>query len=196
MRVKDAMTPHVDSVAPDTPLAIVARRMRDENVGCLPVAEGDRLVGMVTDRDLVVRALAEDRNGSRTAEREVMSAAVLCCHADQPVEEAARLMEEHRVRRLVVLDREDRPVGVVSLYDLSGGGLRTEPYEVTLYREVVDGTGHPREVNLATVHVTGCHGKEDAEAEAVAVAIASFERDHDVSAWSDLAKGYKVHGPG
>ncbi|HET6468968.1 MAG TPA: CBS domain-containing protein, partial [Geminicoccaceae bacterium] len=60
------MTPHVDSVAPDTPLAVVARRMRDENVGCLPVAEGDRLVGMVTDRDLVVRALAEDRNGPRT----------------------------------------------------------------------------------------------------------------------------------
>ena len=192
MRVKDVMTPHVDSVAPDTPLAVVARRMRDENVGCLPVAEGDRLVGMVTDRDLVVRALAEDRNGSRTAVREVMSAAVLCCHADQPVEEAARLMEEHRVRRLVVLDREDRPVGVVSLYDLSGGGLRTEPYEVTFYREVVDGTGHPCEVNLATVHVTGCHGREDAEA----VAVARFERDQDVSAWSDLAQGYKVHGPG
>jgi CBS-domain-containing membrane protein len=120
-----------------------------------------------------------------------MSAEVLCCHADQPVEEAARLMEERQVRRLVVLDREDRPIGVVSLHDLSGGGLRTEPYEVTFYREVMDGTGHPREVNLATVHVTGCHGREDAEA----VAVASFERDHDVSAWSDLAKGYKVHGP-
>ena len=192
MRVKDAMTPHVDSVTPDTPLAVAARRMRDENVGCLPVAEGDRLVGMVTDRDLVVRALAEGQNSSRTTVREVMSAEVLCCHAAQPVKEAARLMEEHRVRRLVVLDREDRPVGVVSLHDLSGGGLRTEPYEVTFYREVVDSTGHPREVSIATVRVTGSRSKEAAEA----AAIASFERDHDVRAWSDLAKGYKVHGPG
>jgi CBS domain-containing protein len=190
MQVKDAMTPHVDSVAPDTPVDVAARRMRDENVGCLPVAEGDRLVGMVTDRDLVVRALAEGR-GRRTV-GEVMSSAVLCCHADQPVKEAARLMEEHQVRRLVVLDREDRPVGVVSLHDLSGGGLRTEPYEVTFYREVVDSTGHPREVSIATVRVTGSRSKEAAEA----AAIASFERDHDVSAWSDLAKGYKLHGPG
>jgi CBS domain-containing protein len=190
MRVKDAMTPHVDSVAPDTLLDVAARRMRDENVGCLPVAEGDRLVGMVTDRDLVVRALAEGR--PRMAVSEIMSSEVLCCHADQPVEEAARLMEEHGVRRLVVLDREDRPVGVVSLHDLSGGGLRTEPHEVTFYREVVDSTGHPREVNIATVRVAGCRGKEDAEA----AAIARFEREHDVSAWSNLAKGYKVHGPG
>jgi CBS domain-containing protein len=191
MQVKDAMTPHVDAVAPDTPLDVAAQRMRNKNVGCLPVAEGDRLVGMVTDRDLVVRALAEG-HGPRSTVREVMSSQVLCCHADQPVEEAARLMEEHGVRRLVVLDREDRPLGVVSLYDLSGGGLRTEPHEVTFYREVVDSTGHPREVNIATVRVTGCRGKEDAEA----AAIASFERDHDVRAWSDLAKGYKVHGPG
>jgi len=93
--------------------------MKDLDVGPLPVCEGDRLVGMVTDRDITVRAVAEGCDSRTTTVRDVMTSDVVYCFENQDVEEAARLMKEHQVRRLIVLSRDKRLVGIVSLGDLA-----------------------------------------------------------------------------
>ena len=189
MQVHNVMTREVDLVAPSTPLVAAARTMRDRDVGCLPVGEGDRLVGMVTDRDLVVRALAEGMQVHAATVRDVMSAEVLFCFEDQTVEEASGIMAENQVRRLPVLDRRDRLVGIVSLSDLlSGGGPRTRPHQVTFYKRLTDSSGHPHDVPLATVHVTGRHATD----EVVAAAKRRFARDRGIGSWNELADGYEV----
>jgi CBS domain-containing protein len=119
MRVSEVMTPEVDLVSPSTAIRDAARRMRDDHVGALPVGENDRLVGMVTDRDIVVRAVAEDRPGGNTAVRQVMSEHIYYCFDDDDLEEAAHIMSEHQVKRLPVLNRDKRLVGIVALADLA-----------------------------------------------------------------------------
>lgn len=119
-RVGDVMTRDVLTVGPDWPVADVARLMRDENVGAIPVAEDDELIGIVTDRDLVIRALAD---GSAVANelraRHVMSGDLLYCFEDQSVEDALQSMGERQVRRLPVVDRDQRLVGMVAFSDLT-----------------------------------------------------------------------------
>jgi CBS domain-containing protein len=119
MRVNEAMTREVDIVDPNTAVRDAARRMRDDNVGSLPVGENDRLIGMVTDRDIVVRSVAENRSAGTTAVREVMSEHVYYCYEDDDIEQAAQIMAEHQVRRLPVLNRNKRLVGIVALADLA-----------------------------------------------------------------------------
>lgn len=117
--VRDVMTRGVETTAPDTTIADVARRMRDLDVGSLPVTEGSRLLGIVTDRDLSVRATATARDPNTTRVREVMSPELAWVFDDEPADAAARVMRERQIRRLPVLDRSDRLVGVVSLADLA-----------------------------------------------------------------------------
>jgi CBS domain-containing protein len=118
MQVKDVMTRGAECVGPDTTLQEAARRMRDLDVGPLPVCDHDRLTGMITDREITVRAVAEGR-GPRTARvRDAMSEGIDYCFEDDDVAQAARLMRERQVRRLVVLNRDKRLVGIVSLGDL------------------------------------------------------------------------------
>ncbi len=193
MQVKDVMTTPVHLVEPDTSLVVAARKMRDENVGSLPVGEGGELLGMITDRDIVVRCLAEDQNCAKTAVRDVMSAELLCCFEDQPVEAAARLMAEHRVRRLPVLGRDHRLVGILSRDDLAGRReLTTKPHRVVFYREVItSGSGQPHKVPLAIVHITDRHAREEVEA----AAIKTFERDRGGHPWREVADGYEVIDP-
>jgi CBS domain-containing protein len=120
MYVNEIMTRGAECTSPHATLREAAGRMRDLNVGALPVCgESDRLVGMVTDRDITVRAVAEARDPAGTRVRDAMTPHVVYCYEDQEVEEAARLMEEHQVRRLVVLDRNKRLVGILSLGDLA-----------------------------------------------------------------------------
>jgi len=119
MKVKDIMTAGVDCVAPDDTIQTAACKMRDLDVGPLPVCDHDRLAGMLTDRDIVVRAIAEGKDPSTTRAREVMSEGVSYCFEDDDVTEAARLMKEKQVRRLLVLNRDKRLVGIVSLGDLA-----------------------------------------------------------------------------
>lgn len=104
MKIKEIMCTPVDAIDPLTTVAAAARKMRDENVGCLLVGRRDRLVGIVTDRDIVVRALGNGKAG-RELVWNVMSSEVLSCFEDQPVGDAASMMKEHGVRRLPVLDR-------------------------------------------------------------------------------------------
>ena len=119
MKVSEAMTRKVEIIDPDAPVGEAARRMRDDNVGALPVGENDRLIGIVTDRDIVVRGVADDRLGSTTAVRDVMSEHVYYCFDNDDLEQAAKIMAEHQVRRLPVLNQSKRLVGIVALADLA-----------------------------------------------------------------------------
>jgi CBS domain-containing protein len=116
--VSEVMTADPMSVSPDTPAAEIARMMRQEHIGEVMVAENDRLRGMVTDRDLVVRLLAEARDPQSTAIQEVCSGDLVTCSPDSSIGEAVRAMREHAVRRLPVV-QDDRLVGVVSIGDLA-----------------------------------------------------------------------------
>lgn len=118
MKIKDVMTPGVSFVTPDTPIAEIARRMRDEDIGVVPVTENDRMIGMVTDRDIVVRCMASGSVEGATA-RTAMSPRVLYCYEDQSVNEVLENMAEQQVRRMPVVNRDKRLVGVVSIGDLS-----------------------------------------------------------------------------
>ncbi len=120
MKLKEIMTREVEVVHPDDSLQAAARKMRMRDVGLLPVCEGDQLVGALSDRDITMRATAEGLDPKTTPVRELMTTAVVCCFEDQGVNEAARLMKDNRIRRLMVLNRDDRRlVGIVSLGDLA-----------------------------------------------------------------------------
>jgi len=120
MTLRDIMTRDVECVRPDDTLEKAAKKMRDLDVGPLPVCgENDRLAGMVTDRDIAIRAVAEGKDPGTTRVREVMTEDIVFGFEDQDIEEAARTMREHQIRRLVVLNRNKRMVGIVSLGDLA-----------------------------------------------------------------------------
>jgi CBS domain-containing protein len=124
MQVKEVMTQHVSVVAPDTQIPEIARKMRDEDIGSMPVVENERLVGMVTDRDIVIRTVAEGQDIRTATARETMSPRILYCFDDQTVEDVLENMGEQQIRRLPVVDRDKRLVGVVSLGDLSKAAKR------------------------------------------------------------------------
>jgi CBS domain-containing protein len=119
MKVSQIMTARARCIAADNTLVEAAGLMRQLDVGALPVCDLDRLIGMVTDRDIVLRGVADGRDANSATVSEVMSQGAFHIYADQSVEEAAELMEDKQVRRLPVLDRQKRLVGIVSLGDLA-----------------------------------------------------------------------------
>ena len=119
MQIRDAMTKGVRVARPDAPVMELARRMRDEDIGSIPVAENDKLIGMVTDRNIVTRCVAETGDVSQVRARDVMSPKVLYCFEDDAVVDVLANMREQQVRRLPVVNRDKRLVGVVSIGDLS-----------------------------------------------------------------------------
>lgn len=130
MQIADIMTKDVHVASPDDTIATIAREMARDNIGFLPVGDNDRLVGMITDRDIVVRWVADGRD-DRTRVGDIMTADVKYCFDDEEVSEVARNMGDEQVRRLPVVDRNKRLVGVVSLADaarrdpsLAGIGLQ------------------------------------------------------------------------
>lgn len=146
MKLHDIMTPNPDVIDPNASIREAAKRMRDENVGALPVGENDRLIGMVTDRDIAVRAVADDRMPSQTAVRDVMSEKIFYCFDDDEAEAAARCMAEHQVRRLPILNRDKRLVGIVSLADLARAG--EEQCETIALEGVSEPTMQPRRMTV------------------------------------------------
>jgi CBS domain-containing protein len=118
MLVREAMSRGVKTVAPETTIREAARIMADEDIGALPVAAGDRLAGMVTDRDIVVRGLAIGK-GPDTTVGEVMTHDVLYCHEDEDIGHIAQNLAENQVRRLPVVDVDKRLVGIISLADIA-----------------------------------------------------------------------------
>jgi CBS domain-containing protein len=127
MKIKDVMTPDPQIVAPETPLPEVALLMKELDVGMIPVCDGDTLQGTITDRDIVLHGVAEGLDLARTQAEEIMSPDVIYCFEDQDSSEAAELMEANQVRRLVVLDRDKRLTGIVSLGDLAVKDDEREP---------------------------------------------------------------------
>ena len=119
MKVKQAMHKGVDWCAPDTKLQEIAQMMRKDDVGAIPIGENDRLVGMLTDRDIVIRGLADGKDLAKLTARDVMSPGVVFCTEDEDVEDAIHLMEQKKIRRLPVINAKKRMVGMLSMGDLS-----------------------------------------------------------------------------
>jgi CBS domain-containing protein len=120
MKVKDVMHKGVDWVSPDTPVTELAKLMREHDIGAIPIGENDRLIGMVTDRDIVCKGLAEDSfDASKATAHDVMTPGIHCCRDDDDLAKAVRHMEQLQVRRLPVINKSKRMVGILSLGDLS-----------------------------------------------------------------------------
>lgn len=133
MRIGELMTKNLETIEAGEPVRAAALRMRTCNIGSLPVVEGGQLVGMLTDRDITVRSAALGQDPNKTLVREVMTSVVITCDAEATLDVAEQLMEEKMVRRLVVVDEERRPVGILSLDDLA-----TVPEEVLHAGEVLE----------------------------------------------------------
>ena len=125
MKIKEVMNSTVETIEPDATLRVAAQKMKEADVGSLPVCEGDRVVGIITDRDIVVRATAEGAEPNKAHVRDVMTPEVVCCTPEQDVKAAARLMEEKKVRRVAVVDGQQHPVGIVSLGEVAARSHNT-----------------------------------------------------------------------
>ena len=147
MKIQEIMTTDPELIDPDASIRNAAKRMRDEDIGALPVGENDRLVGMVTDRDIAVRGVAEERAPETTTVRDVMSEKVYYCFEDDDVEDAARCMAENQVRRLPILNRDKRLTGIVSLADIAQTG---EECEKTALEGVSEPSGEARREPVLT----------------------------------------------
>ncbi len=119
MNVRDVMTARPRCAAPDTPLSQVAELMEAEDIGAIPVVDGDQLAGMITDRDIVVRAIAKGKDPRGMPTSEISSSDVVTVGPDHDLSDALQLMAHHQVRRLPVVDDENRLVGVVSQADVA-----------------------------------------------------------------------------
>jgi CBS domain-containing protein len=117
--VRDAMTSNPCAIDANKPVAYAAKMMKDENVGLAPVVEGDRLVGTVTDRDIVTRVIAEGRDPGSISVLEIASTDLVTIDPQQGLDEALRLMAQHQVRRLPVVEEDGRLVGVVAQADVA-----------------------------------------------------------------------------
>jgi CBS domain-containing protein len=120
MKLSSIMTGGIETIPPQATLAEAAKKMASQDIGSLPVcAEHRRVVGIITDRDITVRAVARGMDPNQTRVDEVMTRDVLSCSSDAEVEDACQLMEKRQVRRLLVTDGNDTPVGIVSLGDIA-----------------------------------------------------------------------------
>jgi CBS domain-containing protein len=117
-KLKDVMTPNVQVISPGATIREAAQKMREGDYGMMPVAENDRMIGAISDRDIAVRAIAEGK-GPDTPVRDVMSEGITWAYEDDSIEHAAEIMSEHQVRRLPVVSREKRLVGIVALGDFA-----------------------------------------------------------------------------
>lgn len=119
MQVKEIMTCNVETIGSRANLIEAAQKMKTLEVGALPVCENDELIGMVTDRDITIRGVAEEKGSSFTTVKEIMTSNVFCCCEDDDIHEAGRMMEEESIHRLLVVNSENNPIGFVSLSDLA-----------------------------------------------------------------------------
>lgn len=120
--IRDAMTSNPRGVEPSTPVVEAARLMKSQDVGPLPVVEGDRLVGMVTDRDIVLRVVAEGKDPQTATVGEIASRDLVTVDPQQDLDEALRLMAQHQVRRLPVVEEDGRLVGILAQADVARAG--------------------------------------------------------------------------
>lgn len=119
MLIKNIMTRDVEVVRPDSGLQEAASKMKSLNIGSLPVCDGNKIQGMITDRDIAIRAVAEGLDIAQTKVADVMTDDLIYCFDDQPVSEAAGVMQRHQIRRLPIVNRSKELVGIISLGDLA-----------------------------------------------------------------------------
>lgn len=142
MKLNEIMTRDVEVIHPDDTLQTAARKMRDRDIGFLPVCDDDQLIGVLSDRDVVVRALADGMNSGAIVGRDLITSPAIYCFDDQSLDEAAKLMHDNQIRRLVILNREDkRMTGVVSLGDLA------VHVDDTLTGDVLQSISEPESIN-------------------------------------------------
>jgi CBS domain-containing protein len=186
--VKEVMKREVATVAPDASVALAARMMRDQEVGCLPVLERERLIGMITDRDIVVRGVAEGLDPHRAIVREAMSANAIACSMEHTVEQARALMAANLIKHLPVLDERERLVGLIALRDLTGQFAKCRPHEVTFYKRLASSSGQVRNVEVGKVYLSPAIRRD----EVVSSALAKFEQDRGLARWDQAADGYEL----
>ncbi len=193
MNVSDLMAKPVRTIDQHASLAEAAYAMLDRNAGFLAVVDEGRLVGVVTDRDLVLRGMAANRSSVDTQVQEVMTVRVICCFAGQSVDEARALVSEHNVRRLPVIDHEHRLLGILSHKALGLGDLPAKdnrPLKVTFQKTKTDSYGHPHKIPVKTVYVT-VTSKE----EAIEKAREQYEHEQG-TVWTNVADDVDVDETG
>jgi CBS domain-containing protein len=132
-KLKKIMTPTVEIISPNATTADAARKMMELDVGAIPVCDGEKLLGMITDRDLVLRVMAISRDPVQALVSEAMTPGLVFCYEDEDAEVAAEIMSERQIRRLPILSKEKRLVGIVSLGDLVVDGLDAETSGAVLH---------------------------------------------------------------
>jgi CBS domain-containing protein len=125
-KVSEVMSTDVQTISPDDTIEEAAQEMRDGDFGLVPVVEDEELIGVITDRDIAIRAVAEGKD-SGTPVREVMSEGVVWASEDDSIEDAARIMSDNQIRRLPIVDEEQHLVGIVSLGDFAVDSSDIEP---------------------------------------------------------------------
>ena len=130
MKVREAMHKGVQWVDPETTVAELSRTMRKHDIGALPVGENDRLIGMITDRDIACRCFANGKHADALTARDVMSKGIVFCRDDEELDDAVHIMEQKQIRRLPVLNDKKRMVGMLSLGDVSHSSARELSGEV------------------------------------------------------------------
>ncbi|MFV0676420.1 CBS domain-containing protein [Variovorax sp. tm] len=125
-KIHEVMTREVEVISPDATVEEAAQRMRDGDFGMMPVGENDRMVGAISDRDIAVRGIAEGR-GAKAKVRDVMSAGIRWAYEDDGLDHAAQIMAAHQIRRLPIVNRDKRLVGILSLADVAVKQRSTRP---------------------------------------------------------------------
>jgi len=138
MLLRDVMTPNVEEIPPQAPLTQAAQKMRLLDVGALAVCKDGRPLGMITDRDITLRAVAAGRDPAQMLVSEAMTPSIIFCYQDDDVREAAKIMQQKQIRRLVVFDQNNSPCGIVSL-----GDLATRMRDEHLSSEVLESVSEP-----------------------------------------------------
>jgi CBS domain-containing protein len=149
MRVRDAMSSDVETVRPKQTVEDVAQRMAKRGVGYFPVCDRGLLVGIITDRDIACRVVADRRRGEMTKAAEIMSKGIAYCFADDDLATAIHLMEQNRIRRIPVLDHHDHLVGVLSLTDVA----RHAPHRLTV--EILEAVSREAPLSVTINPVAG-----------------------------------------
>lgn len=119
MEIAKAMHRHADWASADTPVSEVAKMMQKDDIGAVPVGKDDKLIGMITDRDIALRVVAAGRDPAKTTAEEIMTRGIVYCRTTETVEDAIHLMDQKKIRRLPVIDENKKLVGMLSLGDVS-----------------------------------------------------------------------------
>lgn len=192
MNAQEVMVREVYTVGPRALLIEAARLMTEHDIGFLPVVENNVLVGVVTDRDMVVRGTAEGCHPTQATVGEIMSVEIVCCYPDESTESVKQRMGEHGFSRLPVIDQSYALLGIVSTSNVDGQpATRKKGLHVTFQKEKTDSYGRPHKVPVRTVYITGKASKE----EAVEAAVKRFEAEQRAP-WNKAADSIEVEdGP-